>query len=159
MRCNRRKFFYRLGLGVTAASLLIQLIPSNRTEPAGSGSGDLLRLHPPEEAVAAALRSACYDCHSDETRYPWYSRIQPFGWWLESHIQKGRAQINFSRFDGYPRRRQVTKLETIAGSVDDRSMPLASYMWAHPDAVLTEGQRRAIIDWCDAVITEIEGKL
>jgi hypothetical protein len=97
--------------------------------------------------VAGVLKISCYDCHSNNTRYPWYANIQPMGWLLADHIKDGKAELNFEEFGSYSKRRQLSKLKSIAGSVKDGSMPLASYTWMHRDAKLSAEKRALIIDW------------
>lgn len=143
------------GLAVPAF-LLLQLIPVDRTPGTTVPESDLLRLHPALPAVVANLHTACYDCHSNETHYPWYSRIQPTASWLQWHIRSGRAQVNFSEFGRYSHSRQITKLEMIADAIEDRSMPLASYTWIHRDARLSEEERQAISSWCETAIKQLE---
>jgi|JI10StandDraft_1071094.scaffolds.fasta_scaffold00117_42 hypothetical protein len=144
------------GLALVVFSLL-QLIPVDRTTGHVAGGGDLLRLHPAPPAVAATLRAACYDCHSNETRYPWYARVQPAAWWLQSHIREGRAEVNFSAFGDYSPARQITKLEMIADAVEEGSMPLDSYTWVHWNARLTKKQRAAISEWCESSADQVRG--
>ena len=91
--------------------------------------------------------AACYDCHSNNTTYPWYSNIQPMGWLLANHIKEGKAELNFNEFGSYSERRQQSKLKSIAGQVKENEMPLASYTMLHKNARLTKHQKALIIDW------------
>jgi hypothetical protein len=100
---------------------------------------------PPD--VEGILATACYDCHSNNTRYPWYANIQPMGWLLADHVKDGKAELNFDEFSSYPKRRQLSKLKAIAGSIKDGSMPIASYTWMHADAKLSPTAKALIIDW------------
>jgi hypothetical protein len=97
--------------------------------------------------VHAILKASCYDCHSNNTRYPWYSKIQPGGWWMASHIKKGKTELNFSDFGNYSNRRQQSKLGSIAGSIKDGTMPLASYRWIHGNAKLSKEDKVVLMNW------------
>lgn len=97
--------------------------------------------------VQAILQIACYDCHSNNTRYPWYAKIQPAAWWMASHIKKGKAELNFSEFGNYSDRRQQSKLKSIAESVKDGNMPLPSYTWMHQKTKLSKEDKARIINW------------
>lgn len=108
--------------------------------------------------VEGLLRTACYDCHSNNTRYPWYTSIQPMGWLLADHIKEGKAELNFDEFGSYSKRRQLSKLKSIAGSVKDGSMPIASYTWMHRDAKLSAENRALIIDWATGTRDSLQMK-
>ena len=97
--------------------------------------------------VAGVLKTACYDCHSNNTNYPWYANIQPMGWLLSKHIKAGKAELNFNEFGSYSKRRQSSKLKAIANSVKDGLMPLSFYTLIHGDAKLDVHKKQVIIDW------------
>ncbi|NCI48833.1 heme-binding domain-containing protein [Sediminibacterium roseum] len=99
--------------------------------------------------VQAILAKACNDCHSNSTRYPWYSEIQPVGWWLADHVKDGKRHLNFDEFDGYTIARQYHKLEECIEEVKKGSMPLPSYTITHKDAVLTAAEKESLYKWCD----------
>jgi hypothetical protein len=100
--------------------------------------------------VQKVLRTSCYDCHSNSTRYPWYAEIQPVGWWLDGHIREARRELNFSEFAGYRPRRQFIKLEQIAEEVREDAMPLPSYLIVHTDARLSPQQKEILVAWTNA---------
>ena len=97
--------------------------------------------------IQMILGRACNDCHTNTTRYPWYSYVQPAGWFLKSHIDDGKRELNFSTFALYDANRREKKLEEICDQVTSGEMPLPSYLWIHREAVLTESERTAICDW------------
>ncbi len=141
---------YRIKKIVTAIGVVfitIQFIP-----PAGNKSGkvlvaDISKMVSISDSVKAVLKNACYDCHSNNTNYPWYSNIQPMGWLLNRHITQGKAALNFSGFGSYSQRRQSSKLSGIANSIKDDTMPLWSYKLMHKKARLTKDEKRLIIAW------------
>ena len=101
--------------------------------------------------MKAILERACYDCHSNHTRYPWYAEIQPLGWWLADHVKEGKAHLNFSTFGTYPAKRQTRKLEELIEEVEGGNMPLGSYKLTHTDARLTPAEIKALTDWAASV--------
>ena len=97
--------------------------------------------------VKEVLKTSCYDCHSNNTHYPWYSFIQPAAWWMASHIKEGKADLNFSEFGNYTKRKQRNKLQAIAKSIQDETMPLSSYTLLHTSAKLSTEKKALIINW------------
>jgi len=98
-------------------------------------------------AVQSILKTACYDCHSNNTVYPWYFKTQPFAWFMAGHIRKGKKHLNFDEFYNYPLKRQDHKLHELIEMLQKDKMPLKSYRLIHTDARLTEGQKQKVIDW------------
>ena len=97
--------------------------------------------------VGQILQSSCFDCHSNYTVYPWYTNIQPIGWWLNHHVNEGKDELNFSEFETYSLKRKLHKLEEIKEMVDENEMPLPSYLWIHGDAELSAEQKEVISKW------------
>jgi len=95
----------------------------------------------------AMLKRSCYDCHSNHTDYPWYSKITPVNWWLYNHINDGKRHFNFSDFNTGSYKRRVKRLDEVGETVEKHEMPLSSYLWIHKDAKLNDDQRKMIIDW------------
>jgi hypothetical protein len=125
--------------------------PAKNISTVAPGPDDLTVLRPPPAEVQAVLARACFDCHSNHTRYPWYAEIQPIGWWLADHVKEGKAHLNFSTFGTYPAKRQSRKLEELIEEVEAAQMPLASYTWTHADARLTPAEIKALTDWAASV--------
>lgn len=99
------------------------------------------------EDVAALLTRSCSDCHTNKTVYPWYSKISPANRFLATHIEEGRAELNFSVWNTYDARRKSRKLKQICEQITDGEMPLPSYTWIHGDARLSEGDIKTLCDW------------
>lgn len=106
--------------------------------------------------VQPILEKACYDCHSNNSRYPWYFNIQPVGMWMNGHIKEAKRQVNFSEFADKKPRFQYRKMEEIIDQVKEKEMPLNSYTWTHKDARLTEEERTNLIDWANSVIDTLK---
>ncbi len=100
----------------------------------------------PDE-IQSILQNACYDCHSNNTIYPWYSNIQPMAWLMSRHINNGKAQLNFSGFGTSSQRKQTSKLKEMANQVKDDEMPLASYKLMHSKARLSTAEKTLIFKW------------
>ncbi len=154
MRFPLKRILLVLGVAAVAGQFIRPARNISATPP---GKDDLATLYPTPPAVRHVLEVACYDCHSDNTRYPWYAGVQPVGWWLENHIDDGKRELNFSEFGTYSAKRQGRKFGAIADQLTDHTMPLKSYTWIHRDAALTDEQRNALIDWAVALQDKIEG--
>lgn len=127
--------------------IIIQFFGIDRSVPEYDESGDFLSVHEPPSEIETIFRSACYDCHSYSTVYPWYTNIQPVGWWLQNHIDEGREEMNLSLWSDYPESDADHLLEEMIELVDEEEMPLPSYTWAHAGARLTDEQRQELIIW------------
>ena len=99
--------------------------------------------------VESILRTSCYDCHSNNTEYPWYSYIQPARMILDSHIKEGKENLNFSTFGDYSQRKQGNKLERIVKQIKSDEMPLASYTRIHKNAILSQENKKILINWME----------
>ncbi|NMH24265.1 heme-binding domain-containing protein [Flavobacterium solisilvae] len=102
--------------------------------------------------VLNSLQKACYDCHSNNTKYLWYDYIQPARMFVEDHIKNGKEQLNFNEFASYSNRKQQSKLEAISKEVKSGDMPLSSYTLLHHDAKLTKQEKEAIIAWINKTL-------
>lgn len=144
-----KTFFKSLLLLLLVVFIIIQFFGVDRTVPQTSPEADFLTIYSPPSDVENIFQSACYDCHSNETTYPWYSNIQPVGWWMQDHIDEARGDINFSVWADYPAEDVDHNLEEIAEEVEDGGMPLDSYTWAHSEARLTDQQRETLVSWVE----------
>ena len=133
--------------GLLAVVVILQFFQINKTNPESDPALDFMNIHRPSDEVASILKTACYDCHSYNTKYPWYTYTQPLAWWIKDHIEEGRDELNFSEWGNYNPRRADHKLEEGIELVEEAEMPLPSYTWAHGDARLTDEQRETLISW------------
>jgi len=101
--------------------------------------------------VQKILSTSCYDCHSNNTHYPWYSYIQPARAFLDSHIKDGKKDLNFSEFGNYSKRKQQNKLKSIVKEIKSGGMPLSSYTLIHRNAIITAAQKQEIITWINTI--------
>jgi hypothetical protein len=108
--------------------------------------------------VDTILAKACNDCHSNNTRYPWYNNIQPVAWWLKSHVDDGRSELNFDEFASYRAGKQYHKLEEVKEQIEKDEMPLSSYTLIHTDAKLTDAEKQALINWSEGIRKQMQAK-
>jgi hypothetical protein len=139
----------KIAIELLIAFVLIQFIRPARNAGSTETATDITKAVNVPMNVLARLKTSCYDCHSNHTNYPWYANIQPFGWLLANHISEGKAELNFNEFGAYTKRRQLSKLKSIGGSLQDGSMPLWSYTLIHQEAKLSEEEKRMIMDWAE----------
>lgn len=112
--------------------------------------GFYAETNPPNE-VKMILKQACFDCHSDVTKYPWYNNITPVNYWLADHVEEGKHELNFSKWSSYSTKRKDHKLEETIEMIEKHEMPLDSYTWVHKEAVLSESDIQAVKDWVNRV--------
>jgi hypothetical protein len=117
----------KIGLSVLIVFIAIQFIQPAHNKSGGLLTTDISKMFSIPDSVQLVLKNACYDCHSNNTIYPWYVNIQPMGWLMAKHIKQGKAVLNFSEFGNYTPRKQLSKLTGIANSISDDNMPLTSY--------------------------------
>ncbi len=112
---------------------------------------DITARYAVPQPVAQLLHRSCYDCHSNNTSYPWYSKVQPVSWWLDDHIREGKKELNFSEFGTYTPKKAAHKLDEIIAETGEREMPLSSYTLLHKDAKLSDGEIKLINEWATAL--------
>ena len=127
--------------------IAIQFIQPDRNISGQVSPADFIKNYAPPARVHVLLQTACYDCHSNNTRYPWYSRLQPLSWLMAGHIKNGKEKLNFSDFGNLNNRRQQSKLHEITGSIKDDMMPLTSYKIMHSAARLSQADKTLLLDW------------
>lgn len=133
-------------LGLALIIVLIQFIRPEKNNSNIQTNHIANKYIMPQE-VKEIFAKACDDCHSNNTRYPWYAHIQPVAWWLDSHVKDGKRHLNLSELGGRRINLQNHKLEEIIEMVDKKEMPLESYTLIHRDAKLTDPERTWIINW------------
>lgn len=128
----------------------VQFVRPARTNPQVDESRDLQQQIAVPAEVARLLDRACYDCHSNRTRWPWYSNLAPVSWFVTDHVNEGRRQLNFSDWAGYDKQKQQHLLEGVGDTVRQDFMPLSSYTLIHRQAALTAAEKKQLADWADA---------
>jgi hypothetical protein len=140
---------------LVVAFIVIQFFRPDFTNPPVNPAETLDASMPVPENVKMILGRSCADCHSNETKYPWYSKIQPSAWFLANHIRDGRRELNLSVWKTYEPRRQRKKLAEICEQVQEKEMPLPSYLWIHMDAKMSDEDIKALCDWTEAESAKI----
>lgn len=125
----------------------IQFIPIKLNLSNTISTSDFMIVYNVPEQIETKIKMSCYDCHSNNTQYPWYSKIQPGAWLMENHIKKGKEELNFSTFEEYSGRRKKSKLKSIISQIKDNEMPLSSYTLLHRDAELSEKDKLMLDKW------------
>lgn len=154
-----RSLFKRIAIGCVVVLVGIQFFrPAKNIASAGTSPNEITSLYATSPEVKAILAKACYDCHSDNTRYPWYAELQPVSWWLGNHIKDGKRHLNFSQFGTYPSKRAKKKLEEVVEETKKRGMPMTSYTLIHREAKLTDAEIAAIVAWADAAQAQVPAR-
>jgi hypothetical protein len=142
-------------IGLLIILVLIQFIRPARNQSSAQSPNDIIAHYIVPGDVQAVLQRACNDCHSNNTTYPWYANVQPFGWWLQNHIDEGKQHLNFSEFGTYNKKKQAHKMEEVSEMVEDDEMPLASYTWIHHDAKLSKEDKDLLLSWSKSLHHQI----
>jgi hypothetical protein len=135
------------GLAILCLAIGIQLWPAGRTNPPVTADIDA----PPE--VRGILRRSCYDCHSNETRWPWYGWIAPVSWFLVHDVNSARRELNFSGWGEYTERKRNNKTEAILDQIDEGHMPPSAYIRMHPDAKVSSEDLAILRGWVGGPVT------
>jgi Haem-binding domain len=140
------------------ALIIIQFIRPAKNVSTGIAATDISTKYAIPDSLEATLKVACNDCHSNNSRYPWYWGMQPVAWFLNGHIDEGKRHLNFSIFTSYKIGRQYKMFDEINKEVKGGDMPLTSYTLIHRDAVLSDAQKLAIANWTAASRKQIESQ-
>ena len=143
------KFFLKwIFVALVVVFVLLQLTNPARTNP--PVVLDLMATNPPPPAIAAMLHAACYDCHSYETKWPWYSHVAPVSWLVVGDVNNGRHNMNFSDWPNNDPMRVAKRLENMSEKIGYGEMPPKKYTMIHAEARLTDSQRKELTGWLDA---------
>ena len=148
MLIKAKKIVIVVLMGITGCLIIAQFITIQRTNP--PLKGDLTA--PPQ--IKRLLRRACYDCHSNETRWPWYTYVAPVSWLVEHDVERGRKELNFSDWGSYYPSTKRRKLQWMDRALREETMPPWTYRVLHPGAGLTKEDLAALEKWIDSEITD-----
>lgn len=137
-------------LGLLVLLIFIQFWHPARNKSEQVMSNDIAKTVLVPEQVQGILEKSCYNCHSNNTDYPWYAYIQPLHWYLNDHIEAGKAELNFNEFDSYSSRRKLNKLRAIESSLEEGTMPLPSYSLIHRKAILSDAEKTLLLRWLES---------
>jgi hypothetical protein len=142
-------------LVLVAIFVIIQFIRPARNISNSVSANDISNHYTVPANVQNILQVACNDCHSNNTTYPWYTNIQPAGWWMQRHVNDGKKELNFSEFGTYSAKRQHHKMEEVIEQVKKDRMPLNNYVWIHKDAKLSQQQKETLVNWASQLMNQI----
>ncbi len=125
----------------------IQFFPTTPNQSEKVPNTDFILVNNVPEKVDQIFKASCYDCHSNNTEYPWYNKVQPVAWFLENHVEHGKEELNFNEWDEYSSRMKKSKLRSINSQIEDEEMPLWSYTLVHREAKLSEDEKKTVLDW------------
>jgi hypothetical protein len=143
------RWFKRIGLGLIGVLVVLQFFRPDRNRTPVDPQQDLLSVASPPDQVASLIRSACYDCHSNQTSYPWYSNISPVSWYLQQHINEGKEEVNFSEYGSMEKAAKIRLLDEFYEVLEDGEMPLRSYTLIHREARLSKEETDALCSWSE----------
>lgn len=155
---EKKKIFQRSLLIFSVAFVALQLVRPEKNNKGLESKNEIGQVVKVPDNIKLILKSACYDCHSNQTVYPWYAEIQPIGLWLNHHVEEGKEHLNFSEFAAYSTKRQDHKLEEMAEEIGEKEMPLSSYTILHQNAKLTDMQIVQLQAWVDSARIELKSK-
>ena len=139
-------------IGVAVLFLLAQFVPVDRSNPPVIGIVDA------PEPVMQTLQRSCWDCHSNETEWPWYGYVAPMSWRVAEHVREGREHVNFTEWSGYDTEDLDEIYEEIADEVREQGMPLKDYLLVHRTAALTTADRERLVSWAETARESLPGR-
>lgn len=140
------------------ALIAIQFFHPKKNKASGPQPNYIGNVYSVPDDVKSILAKACNDCHSNNTRYPWYASIQPVHWWLNKHVREGKKHINYDEYTHKPLRYQYHKMEETIEMVKEGEMPLKSYTWTHKDARLSDEEKSKITGWAQSVMDTLKAR-
>ncbi len=149
------KYLKKILIGLLAILIVLQFFRPEKNIAEGLNESDIRYALTVPANIHTILQEKCYDCHSNNTQYPWYSNIQPAAWWMAEHIEVGKDELNFSDFKNYSEKKANHKLEEISEMIKDDEMPLPSYTLIHRSAKLTDEEKASINEWIKSMGLQI----
>ena len=143
---------------ITAIVLLavIQFFKTKENKSVQTSENAITQHYDVPENIQNILKISCYDCHSNNTNYPWYNKIQPVNWWFADHVNEGKRKLNFDEFNTYSTKKKLHKLDEVIETIRENEMPLKSYTLIHGDAKLSDSDKQEIETWAKKIKNEIQ---
>lgn len=138
--------------------IAIQFVHPARNKGSNEQPADFAKVFQLPAGIRSILQNACYDCHSNNTNYPWYSSVQPIDWMMARHINNGKAKLNFTLFGSNSQRKQISKLKEMVNQLKDDEMPLSSYKLMHSKARLSHQEITLLTGWLTATADSLQNK-
>ncbi len=127
--------------------ILIQFYRPSKNISTEVSAADFLKITNANESVSTMFKTSCYDCHSNNTEYPWYAEVAPISWMVAHHVDEGKEELNFSEWNTFSQKRKEKKLDEMIEMLEEREMPLKTYLPMHSEAKLSDAQNQKLIDW------------
>ena len=137
----------KIALVLFAIFVIIQFFRIDKTNPEVIIENDFINVVNPPEEIATIIKTSCYDCHSNTSKYPWYSNVAPISWWLKDHINEAREELNFSEWETYNIAKKINILEEAIEEIEEGEMPLYPYKISHSSAKLNVNQIKLLMDF------------
>lgn len=144
----------KIFVGLAFIFICLQFFQPTKNE-SGDEKNSITTKYEVPDKIKSILAISCDDCHSNKTKYPWYTVLQPGGWWMQQHVNEGKKHLNFSEFATYTDKKAAHKMEEVAEMLDNDEMPLASYLWIHKDAKLSIDDKQLLREWALGLHEEI----
>lgn len=146
----------KISIGLLALFAIAQFINPDKNESEFVPESDFITLEQPPQHLTYIIKTSCYDCHSNNTMYPWYDRITPVNFWVNDHIKHGKKHLNFSEWNTYSAKKKAHKLDEFIEMIEDKEMPLTSYTLTHQNAKLSDVDIAELTNWVTLVKIKIE---
>lgn len=140
------------------AFVIIQFFRPEENKTSEVQISDISTVYTVPEEVNKIFKKACNDCHSNNTVYPWYSKIQPVAWWLNKHVEEGKEEFNINEFATFKLRKQYKRIVQVAELVEKDEMPLKSYTLIHREAILTDAEKQILNNWSKSIQDSMKAK-
>lgn len=141
--------FNKIFFALLIVLVFLQFIRPTKNISESRSANDIRNYYTVPADVENILKTSCFDCHSNNTVYPWYNNIQPIGLWMQNHVNDGKEEINFSEFSSYSPKRMNRKYKEIIDEVNEEEMPLFSYTLIHGYAKLNQQQKEILVTWAE----------
>ena len=141
---------------LVVALIVIQFFRPEKNIHPQPQPANIASVYPVPANVDSILMKACNDCHTNNTRYPWYNNIQPVAWWLNHHVDEGKEELNFDEFATYAAARKYDKIKETKKEVDEGEMPISSYTLVHAEARLKDAEKQALTSWSENIRKQME---
>lgn len=148
----------KIAWALLASLVIIQFIHPKKNKSEGQQPNYIGNRYEVPLDVQSIMAKACNDCHSNNTRYPWYANFQPIHWWLDDHIRDGKKEVNYDEYTQRSLRYQYHKMEETIEMVKEGKMPLNSYTWTHKDAKLTAEEKAKLTAWAQSVMDTLKAR-
>jgi len=137
----------KIGIGLLIIFVAMQFYRPAKNVASETSVNDFLQVHNVSNDLSKTIKASCYDCHSNNTNYPWYAEVAPLSWWIAHHVNEAKEELNFSEWNAFSEKRKEKKLKEMIEELEEKEMPLKSYLPMHPEAELSDTQIKELTTW------------